>query len=139
MHLHGFEPQEGNIKSFATFCERLESLLDEPALKKQGSSTNKTNKKTTDNDSSNGKKKRCCGTDGAACPSIRWSYLSDEVRGPVLEIMHEPSASYAALFTESSAAIDLSDYQSGYFVLDLRHMDGPNDYRVKLDCFYPCE
>ena len=81
----------------------------------------------------------CVNDDGAACPSIRWSYLSDEVRGPVLEITHEPSASYAALFTESSAAIDLSDYQSGYFVLDLRHMDGPNDYRVKLDCFYPCE
>ena len=62
MHLHGFEPQEGNIKSFATFCERLESSLDEPALKKQGSSNNETNKKTTDNDSSNGKKKRRRGT-----------------------------------------------------------------------------
>ena len=25
MHLHGFEPQEGKIKEFATFCEHLES------------------------------------------------------------------------------------------------------------------
>ena len=56
----------------------------------------------------------------------------------MLEIAHEPSAAYAAVFTESSTGIDLSDYQSGHFVLDLKHVAGPNDYRVKLDCFYPC-
>ena len=62
MYLHGFEPQEGNIKSFTTFCKRLESSLDEPPLKKQGSSDNKTNKKNNDNNRSNGKKKRRRGT-----------------------------------------------------------------------------
>lgn len=81
----------------------------------------------------------CANDNGAACPSISWSYPSDNERGTVLEIKHEPSASFAALFTESSAGIDLSDYQSGHLVLDLRHVEGPNDYRVKLDCFYPCE
>jgi hypothetical protein len=53
--------------------------------------------------------------------------------------MNPPHLFFAALFTESSAGIDLSDYQSGHLVLDLRHVEGPNDYRVKLDCFYPCE
>ena len=80
----------------------------------------------------------CINDDGEACPSISWSYLSDEERGPVLEIRHEPAAAYAALFTESSTGVDLSDYAGGHFVLDLKHIEGPNDYRVKLDCFYPC-
>jgi beta-glucosidase len=80
----------------------------------------------------------CINDDGDACPSISWSYLSDEQRGPVLEIRHEPAAAYAALFTESSSGINLSDYASGHLVLDLKHVEGPNDYRVKLDCFYPC-
>ena len=39
-------------------------------------------------------------------------------------ILHEPAAPFAALFTESSTGIDLSDYQSGNFVLDLKHMEG---------------
>ena len=56
----------------------------------------------------------------------------------MLEIRHEPAAAYAALFTESSTGVDLSDYAGGHFVLDLKHIEGPNDYRVKLDCFYPC-
>ena len=81
----------------------------------------------------------CINDDGAACPSISWQYLSDELRGPVLEIVHEPAAAFAALFTESSTGVNLSDYEDGDLVIDLRHMDGPNDYRVKLDCFYPCE
>ena len=80
----------------------------------------------------------CINDDGEACPSISWSYLSDEDRGPVLEIRHEPAAAYAAVFTESSTGVDLSDYADGHFVLDLKHVEGPNDYRVKLDCFYPC-
>ena len=80
----------------------------------------------------------CINDNGQGCPSISWSYLSDNERGTVLEILHEPAAPFAALFTESSAGIDLSDYQSGNFVLDLKHMEGPNDYRMKLDCFYPC-
>ena len=29
MHLHGFEPQEGTIKDFATFCKCLESSLED--------------------------------------------------------------------------------------------------------------
>ena len=81
----------------------------------------------------------CVNDNGAACPSISWSYLSDTERGTVLEILHEPAAPFAALFTESSSGLDLSDYQSGHFVLDLKHMSGPNAYRMKLDCFYPCE
>ena len=81
----------------------------------------------------------CVDDNGAACPSISWSYLSDTERGTVLEILHEHAAPFAALFTESSSGLDLSDYQSGHFVLDLKHMSGPNDYRMKLDCFYPCE
>ena len=81
----------------------------------------------------------CVDDNGAACPSISWSYLSDTERGTVLEILHEPAAPFAALFTESSTGLNLSDYQSGNFVLDLKHMEGPNNYRMKLDCFYPCE
>ena len=82
---------------------------------------------------------KCVITMASACHSISGSYPSDNERGTVLEIKHEPSATFAALFTESSAGIDLSDYQSGHLVLELRHVEGPNDYRVKLDCFYPCE
>lgn len=78
----------------------------------------------------------CINDNGAACPSISWSYMSDELRGPVLEVAHEPSAAFAALFTESTTGIDLSAYQSGSLEIQLRHIEGPNDYRVKLDCFY---
>lgn len=80
----------------------------------------------------------CANDNGDGCPSINWSYLSDAERSTVLEIAHEPTAAFAAVFTESSTKIDLSDYQSGHFVLDLKHVAGPNDYRVKLDCVYPC-
>ena len=62
MHLHGLEPQEGMIKDFVTFCECLESLLEEPASRKQGPSNNKKDKKKSDNDRSNGKKKHRRGT-----------------------------------------------------------------------------
>ena len=78
----------------------------------------------------------CINDNGAACPSISWSYLSDELRGPVLEVVHEPAAAFAALFTESTTGIDLSAYQNGSLEIQLRHIEGPNDYRVKLDCFY---
>ena len=47
MHLHGFEPQEGTIKDFATFCERLESLLEEPASKNKALPTTKRTRKST--------------------------------------------------------------------------------------------
>ena len=56
MHIHGFKHQEGTIKAFVTFCEHLEYLLDEPALKKQSPSNDKKDKKNNDNDRSNGKK-----------------------------------------------------------------------------------
>ena len=62
--------------------------------------------------------------------------MSDELRGPVLEVAHEPSAAFAALFTESTTGIDLSAYQSGSLEIQLRHIEGPSDYRVKLDCFF---
>lgn len=81
----------------------------------------------------------CVNDNGEGCPSISWSYLSDNERGTVLEVLHEPDAPFAALFTESTTGLDLSDYQSGNFVLDLKHIEGPNNYRMKLDCFYPCE
>ena len=47
MHLHGFEPQEGTIKAFATFCKRLESLLEEPASKNKALPTTKRTRKST--------------------------------------------------------------------------------------------
>ena len=64
MHLHGFEPQEGTIKDFVTFWERLESSLEDPELKphkKTGSSNKEKDKKKGKNDCSNSKKKCCRG------------------------------------------------------------------------------
>ena len=90
-------------------------------------------------DFGNGNPGFCFNDLGAGCTSISWSFPSDEQRGIVLEIVHEPAAAYAAVYTETTSGIDLSDYASGQWVLDFKHVEGPNDYRVKLDCFWPCE
>ena len=60
IHLHGFEPQEGLVKDFAAFCERLESSLEDTESKhtKKTGSSEDTPKNKGDNDRSNGKRKR---------------------------------------------------------------------------------
>ena len=63
MHLHGFEPQEGTIKDFITFCKHLESLLEDTESKpnkKTGSSNKDNGRKKGRNDCSNSKKKCRC-------------------------------------------------------------------------------
>ena len=78
----------------------------------------------------------CINDGGVKCPSISWSLVNDVDRAEVFEVFHEPNSVAAAVFVESSNPLDLTDYQRGRFVFDLKHVEGPNNYWVKLDCFY---
>jgi beta-glucosidase len=78
----------------------------------------------------------CINDGGFKCPSISWSLVNDVDRAEVFEVFHEPNSVAAAVFVESSNPLDLTDYQRGRFVFDLKHVEGPNNYWVKLDCFY---
>ena len=78
----------------------------------------------------------CENDDGAACPSIDWSVISDTERGDVLEVSYPEGAAFAGLFLESFSGTDLSSYDTVSF--ELLHLDGDNQYAMKLDCFYPC-
>ena len=78
----------------------------------------------------------CENDGGAACPSIDWQVVSDTERGDVLEISYPDDAAFAGLFLESFSGTDLSSYDTVSF--ELLHLEGDNQYAMKLDCFYPC-
>lgn len=80
----------------------------------------------------------CSNDEGAACPSISWQWVNDSERGEVLEISHGQNADFAAVFFEATVPQDLSAYQQGLLRFDIKHNSGPNAFRVKLDCVYPC-
>ena len=80
----------------------------------------------------------CSNDGGLACDSISWEWVIDDQRGSVLEIRHESPFDYAAVFFETFWPQDLSGYAQGNLVFDLKHLTGPDDYQVKLDCVYPC-
>ena len=80
----------------------------------------------------------CSNDNGLACDSISWEWVDDDQRGSVLEIRHESPFDYAAVFFETFTPQDLSSYAQGDLVFELKHLTGPDDYRVKLDCVYPC-
>ena len=78
----------------------------------------------------------CMNDGGADCPSIEWSTVSDTDRGQVLEIVHPVGAQLAGWFVASSAGVDVSAHTALAF--DVKHLEGENNYTMKLDCFYPC-
>ena len=80
----------------------------------------------------------CSNDNGLACDGISWEWVNDDQRGSVLEIRHESPFDYAAVFFETFTPQDLSSYAQGDLVFELKHLTGPDDYRVKLDCVYPC-
>ena len=78
----------------------------------------------------------CLNDGGDGCPSIDWQFVSDTLRGQVLEISYPVSAAFAGLFIENLSGFDLSQYDALTF--DIAHFEGDNQYAIKLDCFYPC-
>lgn len=78
----------------------------------------------------------CMNDGGADCPSIEWSTVSDTDRGDVLEVIHSAGAQLAGLFMASSVGVDVSRHTAIAF--DVLHLEGENNYTMKLDCFYPC-
>ena len=78
----------------------------------------------------------CENDGGASCPSIDWEIISDTQRGQALEVSYPPNAAIAGLFIESFSGVDLSMFDSLNF--DIKHLQGDNQYVMKLDCFYPC-
>lgn len=78
----------------------------------------------------------CVNDGGASCPSIDWQVTSDIERGQTLEVSYPPNAAFAGLFIESFSGQDLSAFETLSF--DIRHLQGDNQYAMKLDCFYPC-
>jgi beta-glucosidase len=80
----------------------------------------------------------CTNDGGAACPSIEWQWVSDLDRGTVLEVNHPEGASFAGLFIDTLDALDVSGYANGVIAFDIRHMEGENQFTIKLDCFWPC-
>lgn len=78
----------------------------------------------------------CLNDGGDGCPSIDWRFVSDSLRGQVLEISYPVSAAFAGLFIENLSGFDLSQYDALTF--DIAHFEGDNQYAIKLDCFYPC-
>jgi hypothetical protein len=78
----------------------------------------------------------CMNDGGAECPSIEWSTVSDTDRGDVLEIIYPAGAQLAGLFIASSRGVDVSAHTAIAF--DVLHLEGENNYTMKLDCFYPC-
>lgn len=78
----------------------------------------------------------CMNDGGADCPSIEWSTVSDTDRGQVLEIVHPVGAQLAGWFVASSVGVDVSAHTALAF--DVKHLEGENNYTMKLDCFYPC-
>lgn len=80
----------------------------------------------------------CQNDGGAACPSMDWAWVSDTDRGQVLEVSHPQGAAFAGLFMDSASGLDVSQYANGVIAFDIKHMEGENQYTMKLDCFYPC-
>lgn len=78
----------------------------------------------------------CENDGGASCPSIEWQITSDTERGQALEVSYPPHAALAGLFIESFSGQDLSVFDTLSF--DIKHLQGDNQYTIKLDCFYPC-
>ena len=78
----------------------------------------------------------CVNDGGASCPSIDWQVTSDIERGQALEVSYPPDAAFAGLFIESLSGQDLSAFETLSF--DIKHLQGDNQYAMKLDCFHPC-
>ena len=78
----------------------------------------------------------CMNDNGADCPSIEWAQVQDNERGQVIEIYHGANALLAGWFIASNNGVDVSGNTAIAF--DIKHIEGNNNYTMKLDCFYPC-
>jgi endoglucanase Acf2 len=80
----------------------------------------------------------CNNDGGAGCPSIGWAVVDDAERGDVLEITHAASGDFAGLFIAADGVVDLSDYDAGSLVFDVKVVSGDSKITMKLDCIFPC-
>jgi len=80
----------------------------------------------------------CNNDGGAACPSISWELVADDVRGDVLQVTHSASGNLAGLFIAVELPIDVSGFSGGNVVFDIKVVSGDSNITMKLDCVYPC-
>ena len=80
----------------------------------------------------------CVNDNGAACPSISWEFITDSVRGDVLQITHGSSGELAGVFIASTAGVNISSFAQGALSFDVKIVSGDGRLTAKLDCIFPC-
>ena len=80
----------------------------------------------------------CYNDNGAGCPNVSWSLVSDSERGDVLQVSHADTGIYVGMYFASSAGRDFSAAANGNLVFDIKSVAGDSNFVVKVDCEYPC-
>jgi len=80
----------------------------------------------------------CENDGGEGCPNIGWTVVTDEQRGPVLQVTHSSAEKVAGLYIKTSSPADLNEYAGGTIELDVKIVSGDTAMSMKVDCIYPC-
>ena len=80
----------------------------------------------------------CYNDNGAGCPNVSWSLVSDSERGDVLQVSHADTGIYVGMYFASSAGRDFSAAANGNLVFDIKSVAGDSNFVAKVDCVYPC-
>lgn len=80
----------------------------------------------------------CSNDGGTACPSMSWTVQNDVEKGDVLRISHAANNQLAGFFIKTTTPVDLTDFDQGALLFDIRLVSGDPRITMKLDCVYPC-
>ena len=80
----------------------------------------------------------CNNDEGASCPSISWEIVPDIERNDVLEVTHSSTGMKAGIFIASSLGKNLSNFQGGNVLFDIKIVSGDSNITMKIDCGWPC-
>ena len=80
----------------------------------------------------------CNDDEGASCPSISWEIVPDIERNDVLEVTHSSAGMKAGIFIASSLGKNLSNFQGGNVLFDIKVVSGDSNITMKIDCGWPC-
>ena len=81
-----------------------------------------------------------CGGKGESCPSVGWDNVTDDQRGPVLEVTYAGPGT-AGVFFSADPGTNMSAFDGGTLNFDIRVMDEGNNtsgFVMKVDCVFPC-
>ena len=80
----------------------------------------------------------CNDDEGANCPSISWEIVPDIERNDVLEVTHSSAGMKAGIFIASNLGKNLSNFQGGNVLFDIKVVSGDSNITMKIDCGWPC-